>query len=533
MENVLSDDEPRERSVPLAETCSDIVVAATSSPPLVLHAPATEDQITSSDDALLQPAWSDRETRDTPTCQHFLEERPVERTTALKRGQPVFNRAGQAICRIMARNAKQCWTYGRIAAIFGVSYQSVQRAVENKSADDVADDYEAAGDPDFSVYFPPLPPGSRSLTDSEKMAFSEDYSEGEGGTSSTFDSDIIVTTGLNRAAKDSFYKRLGRLSDAGYRNPTAPDFSHKRPITDTFTDSDEESAASSPVDRPYPYFGPVGSLSHVQSFPHMFGPTNHPIVSNCASTAHSAQGDTSTPKNNGARSVEKHIRRALPKPRLEATARAAGALSVSPLQHCPPKSSDVGTFLKTALPYLRDDRFASYVCLLERKGFTVGRLHAMAGWQKQELKEAGRLLTVPSKERPDERMVPIEYAQLVQAVQKLGGAKKSLDPCLPPVGANPLHSSRTLADFLRYVMGFDLSGRKRLCEIQGITVVFLCEQRKAKDDGELRELLEAVLLDDEDALMYDEAAAEPRMTALEVLAVELAIRRARTAEEFV
>ncbi|KAF7296349.1 hypothetical protein HMN09_01105000 [Mycena chlorophos] len=92
--------------------------------------------------------------RNTPTCDHFAQNLPVEKTILVPRNERCLNRIGRAIIRIVAAHG---WTASAIARIFSVSVSPVKDAMANKAyntPDDVSKDYELAPD-EYMQRFPP------------------------------------------------------------------------------------------------------------------------------------------------------------------------------------------------------------------------------------------------------------------------------------------------------------------------------------------------------------------------------------------
>ncbi|KAJ7055578.1 hypothetical protein C8F01DRAFT_1158662 [Mycena amicta] len=96
---------------------------------------------------------SDTGERDTPTCAHFLQDRPVDKFINIGHRR-VLNRAGRATVRIVAAHG---WDPLDIARIFGEPPNSIRRAIDNISnppRDNVWKDYDYV-DADFRLHFPP------------------------------------------------------------------------------------------------------------------------------------------------------------------------------------------------------------------------------------------------------------------------------------------------------------------------------------------------------------------------------------------
>nr|GAT49804.1 predicted protein [Mycena chlorophos] len=168
--------------------------------------------------------------RPVPTCGHFLRRESIvlsEEASNYRGNTPILDRAARGIVRIMAHNAKKCWSEKDIAAIFRVSHSTIQRALLNSQGDVVEDDYKEAGDPDFVTHFPPLArrvvvvaPPLQPVGDSEVIDV--DALDSPPTIAIAFDGDVIPTTGRNRAAKDQYYNNLKKLSQSGSLPPIPP-----------------------------------------------------------------------------------------------------------------------------------------------------------------------------------------------------------------------------------------------------------------------------------------------------------------------
>lgn len=93
---------------------------------------------------------------------------------------------------------------------------------------------------------------------------------------------------------------------------------------------------------------------------------------------------------------------------------------------------------------------------------------------------------------------------------------------LPPPGSNAANSGTTLALFLRNVMGFDLSAYQDFLQNQGCDIAIL-SRMSGWERERMREVLWRVLLAHKGVPIHD---GKGSMKALEVLALELALRRA-------
>ncbi|KAJ7073144.1 hypothetical protein C8F01DRAFT_269365 [Mycena amicta] len=207
----------------------------------------------------------DPDKRDNPTCKNFLENKEVQRTIFPKGKAKVLNHTGRAICRIMSRNATKCWSVGDIGYIFGVSHTSVRRAIDNvfKPPDNVDEDYEHAGDPAFKIEFPPLPEpptlrnahretqvragihiGASNFSHPQSMSpVSGQDSSNRGSQSSK--AEVFSTTGLDRAAKRTFYKRLTEpesspVDDSSSQEDTSPTSTQKKRSHAEYSRSNKE-----------------------------------------------------------------------------------------------------------------------------------------------------------------------------------------------------------------------------------------------------------------------------------------------------
>ncbi|KAF7288389.1 hypothetical protein HMN09_01391200 [Mycena chlorophos] len=179
------------------------------------------------DKASRQPAQTRAPTqrRPVPTCGHFLRRESIvlsENASNRRGSNPILDRAARGIVRIMAHNAKKCWSEKDIAAIFRVSQATVQRMLSNVQGDDVEDDYKEAGDPDFATHFPPL--ARRVVVVAPRVqpvgeVIDVDALDSPPTTAIAFDGDVIPTTGRNRAAKDQYYNNLKKLSQSGSLPP--------------------------------------------------------------------------------------------------------------------------------------------------------------------------------------------------------------------------------------------------------------------------------------------------------------------------
>ncbi|KAF7293298.1 hypothetical protein HMN09_01209000 [Mycena chlorophos] len=180
--------------------------------------------------ALVPPKVTDP--RPIPTCQHFLDNRPLENPFLTRGPFKALDRAGRAICRIMSRNATRCWSDKDIGRIFSLNQTTIHRAILNCDnygpprpqgwlADDEAEDYDVCGDPRFRVEFPPLPAtAARPVVKSRRPA--PIIPASATASSSTLPSLTPISAvqpqtptsyPFQRKAKDTFYRRLKNLED--------------------------------------------------------------------------------------------------------------------------------------------------------------------------------------------------------------------------------------------------------------------------------------------------------------------------------
>ncbi|KAJ6524079.1 hypothetical protein DFH09DRAFT_1189839 [Mycena vulgaris] len=188
----------------------------------------------------------------------------------------------------------------------------------------------------------------------------------------------------------------------------------------------------------------------------------------------------------------------------------------SPLANSTPT---LAVFLKN----LMGSDFSAHHDLLEAQGFTLPRLHIVAGWDREAIGETVSRLLMGSV-AGHKGLSAFEVVSLELAIRKLkskipGPAPLPSRSVLLPPSVNPNNSTATIAAFLKNVMGFDLSAHRELLEAQGFDLARLCAIT-GWERGDLQELLRRTLsLKGDDA----ELGLKNRMSALEVLALEFAI----------
>ncbi|KAJ7155314.1 hypothetical protein C8R46DRAFT_1117416 [Mycena filopes] len=165
--------------------------------------------------------------------------------------------------------------------------------------------------------------------------------------------------------------------------------------------------------------------------------------------------------------------------------------------------STLAVFLKTMCP----DVDFSHHALLAALGFTVPRLHALAGWPTDALQEAlGRVLSADGAAAvgcaPMTTFEALTFEIAVRALPQTNDESDSGDG-----------NARTLTAFLRTAMGFDLSAHAPFLAAQGFTLATLGAMG-TWDRERVKEVLGRGL---------GLRANEDGMRALEVVALEFAV----------
>nr|GAT47943.1 predicted protein [Mycena chlorophos] len=162
--------------------------------------------------------------RNTPTCDHFAQNLPVEKTILVPRNERCLNRIGRAIIRIVAAHG---WTASGIARIFGVSVGPVKDAMVNKAyntPDDVSKDYKLAPD-EYMQRFPPKG-RANAVPESDGNAFPSAYLQ-DGSPESEDSKPLAVAPSLvtPQAVSSSFHHpRSGTSSSPSHsRRPSFSD----------------------------------------------------------------------------------------------------------------------------------------------------------------------------------------------------------------------------------------------------------------------------------------------------------------------
>ncbi|KAJ7032948.1 hypothetical protein C8F04DRAFT_1106217 [Mycena alexandri] len=460
---------------------------------------------------LADPGYeSDTGERDNPKCGHFLENRPVEKVIVVGHTRKALNRTGRAICRIMASHG---WSYIALAYIFGFSTASIQRAVDNvryKPRDRVEEDYDRVDkfDPEFRTNFPPrprygldaltssIPPAVIEISDDERQDAHPDYEHSPSGRP-------------HRTAKTHCAARIKAVANDEDETRTARKRTYEEPPNPTARAGIPNSRSPSrglTVKRPRlsgdaqrTQTTTTTYLAAISSIP-LPGPstlTSRPSGSPSTQTSPSPTPRTSVPTQ-------------IPPLPLR-----------SPLP--PRQTSTLAVFLRT----MCDIDFSEQHDFLVALGFTVPRLYTLATWRREELEGLESLLTdraaAPAGCTPMKGFAATTFEIAIRELQTTPSTQAPLArSVLPPPGSNAANSGTTLALFLRNVMGFDLSAYQDFLQNQGCDIAIL-SRMSGWERERMREVLWRVLLAHKGVPIHD---GKGSMKALEVLALELALRRA-------
>ncbi|KAJ7032946.1 hypothetical protein C8F04DRAFT_1261520 [Mycena alexandri] len=465
--------------------------------------------------------------RDIPTCSNFETNTPVDQKWGFVPGQKVLNRKGRGICRIMASYR---WTHGDIANIFRVSSQSVSRAVANLQyipRDRVANDYDNI-DPEFRLKYPPKPDyylsapqirrreteGSRGKAIKRELP-DEEYDELLKAETSERAAKALCVSRVNQTTDNESGEADDDELDEDEMIPWAP---HKR----TPTTANEINVPKRPRYAHNTSAGQERSTSSPTVVALSSSPRRSPEINRSPSPPRKPLAAPRT--------------QPIPLPRRSLLApRPAKAQSTAP------GLAGFAGFLKT----MCDVDFSSHQALLSALGFTVERLYTLATWRKDELQEVlTRLLSEDAAAAvgcaPMNTFTAITFEITIRALKcvppaqvgalinsapisliylltRTGHTQAPLTrSLLPPPSTNATNSGTTLPLFLRNVMGLDLSAHQNLLNDQGCDIATLCAM-VVWERGQLQEVLRRGLGGQKSGAMQ----------ALEVLALEFCIRRAR------
>ncbi|KAJ7155320.1 hypothetical protein C8R46DRAFT_1196792 [Mycena filopes] len=220
-----------------------------------------------------------------------------------------------------------------------------------------------------------------------------------------------------------------------------------------------------------------------------------------------------------------------PPPRASASTQSV-PLPRRPLAAPKPPVNTPPPSLNALLKAMCDIDFSEHYALLVALGFSAPRLYTLATWRKDELQGLEGLLTttVPEGCTPMNAFAATTFEIAVRALKPPAGVLPASAPLaqgslLPPPGSNAQNSGTTLTMFLGNVMGMDLTAHDKLLAHQGLTIVNL--SRMAGWERErMREVLGRLLLSATGEGAGGASRAMPRIKGLEVLALEVALRRA-------
>ncbi|KAJ7464216.1 hypothetical protein B0H11DRAFT_2051693 [Mycena galericulata] len=476
---------------------------------------------------IAEPGYeSDTGERDNPSCLHFKNRQPVEKTIEVGFRKKVLNRQGRAICRIVRSHN---WSLIDIARIFGVSETSVARAVDNvrKSCvlprDRVSEDY-ARVDPEFAIHFPPIP-----VTQSP-------YKMGDSVVDELIEDHNVLEHNSNgrpsRAAKLGFYTRLQKIENSDEHtipeNPLRAPLKRSRddePMESSPTDiipTEHDSAMSSTTKKPR--YGNDGSDTQYST---VSSPTLRTVKKEesyrCGKSGFqvSSQSSTTEKSASSSRGSTTVVALKLRQP--------TGASGVSPQRQPhsqstpvqtphrslppPPNTQGSATTLSTFLKNVKAIDLSAHEALLEAQGFSMARLHIIATWRRDDIEEVLRRLLMGSEAAATGRkgLAALELISLEIAIRKLKGSNTP-----PARSSHPPPLATPLASYLKQVMGFDLSAHHDLLKAQGFNVTRL-RGIAILDRAEVREILTRTLT-------VDVPGIGGKMKPLEVLALEFALR---------
>ncbi|KAJ7443214.1 hypothetical protein B0H11DRAFT_2093071 [Mycena galericulata] len=487
---------------------------------------------------IAEPGYeSDTGERDNPSCLHFKNRQPVEKTIEVGFRKKVLNRQGRAICRIVRSHN---WSLVDIARIFGVSETSVARAVDNvrKSCvlprDRVSEDY-ARVDPEFAIHFPPIPV-TQSPYKMEDGVLDEVCTMST-HTSHTYMRKLIEDQNVlehnsngrpSRAAKLGFYTRLQKIENSD-ESPIPANPPLKRSRDDETMESsptdiiptEQDSAMSSTTKKPrYGNDGSDTQYSTVSS--HIQHTVKKEESERCGKSGFQASSQSSSSRGSttvvtlklreptGASGVS---------PQRQPHSQSAPVQTPLPLPQRslppPPNTQGSAATLSAFLENVKAIDLSGHRALLEAQGFSVARLHIIAAWQRDDIEEALRRLLMGSEAVATGRkgLTALELISLEIAIRKLKGSNTP-----QARSSHPPPSVTQLASYLKQVMGFDLSAHHDLLNAQGFSVTRL-RGVATLDRAEVREILTRTLT-------VDVPGTGGKMKPLEVLALEFALRDA-------
>ncbi|KAF8194828.1 hypothetical protein K438DRAFT_1827465 [Mycena galopus ATCC 62051] len=197
-------------------------------------------------------------------------------------------------------------------------------------------------------------------------------------------------------------------------------------------------------------------------------------------------------------------------------------IPLPPVRRSEAPPPELSAFLKT----LTGADFSPYYELLKAQGFTVPLLHTIATWADHEIYREdglnGLLMGNPLGQRGMTALIFIKFQKAISTLQSTS------HPPPPAPSLPPLNSGATLSDFLKNVMGADLSHHLALFQAQGYDIPALHEL--ISDTTEARRVLRVTLLDparlDATEVSLVPPTGKQGISPLEVLALELCFKRA-------
>ncbi|KAJ7615428.1 hypothetical protein FB45DRAFT_1064356 [Roridomyces roridus] len=193
----------------------------------------------------------------------------------------------------------------------------------------------------------------------------------------------------------------------------------------------------------------------------------------------------------------------------------AAPLPAPHISSAAPTSSALPSFLANVMNL---NSLSAHHELLSAQGFSALRLQIMAAWPRPAIEEAlaRTLMGIEILEVGWESLDASQVIALEVGVWKLKSTLPLGSPLPPLVGALPSPESKfprdiTLTSFLQNVMGFDLSAHCELLDAQGLDVVRLGTMT-TWDSELVKEMVGRLFVH------------EPRMSKLEALALEFALR---------
>ncbi|KAF7368516.1 hypothetical protein MVEN_00174800 [Mycena venus] len=514
---------------------------------------------------------SDTGERDNPTLADFEAKTQVTQVVGLlPRRKRALNRKGRAICRIM--HATGHWSCKAIAYIFRISEPSIHKVVKNTDynpRDRVSEDADRAG-PEFCGNLPP-PPSDEFLkvlllratshmpkvfepnptlyvdiSDEEDELQYPDDDERPQKKKRKYNSRIReVADGDDEAGvygQCIHYWRSPSLSLAGYALDAAKAVPRRGP-SPVYTNSHSNHTGKltsmplllmlivgqnvltgSPAKKPR-YNGDSSVTQSTESTSNLVSSGRGSSSSYSPNTQNNSHpGLSHTPVQ--VQGSSPSLRSMLPPPTPN------GHLPLPHVNGTPQTSNtDLPTFLKS----LSTVDFTPYLELLRAQGFTVSRLRSVATWTPNEIHETlSRLLmgsAAAAVGQSGMKAIPVLNFEIGLRRLKDKGPAPLGQSLLPPPSVNAANSGTTLPVFLRNVMGFNLSVHHVFVEDQGLGIATL-----ASACGWDRELLQEVLkkglcepMNDVEREASGVLPEKKGMTGLEVIALELCIRRAAAA----